>query len=211
MSPRAILLGSVVLLHACGNEPSGSASDLDPNAVEVTPSRAPDLNLKNHQQLEADLADALGLPAGEVCRELGQYSCTEQVHRLSLGGTLPYSDGRYEPLARTPVTGPIAVERIALAACITRVDRDLADPSQALIFRDLPFDGQALASTTAVAVTRSLERLVERALRRTPRGWEIQALRDLYTDALEHSERPARDWAVAACHSVITSTEQLFY
>lgn len=201
---------AVFALGGCAT-PSDGAADLDPETEEITPSRRPTLKLKNHYQIGNDVADALELDASEVCLELGRYSCTDEVHRLALGGTSPYDEGRYVPLARTPITGPIAVERIALSACIERVDRDLTDPSRAVVFRDLPVRDGSLTTTDSAQARDSLTRLIERVLRRPARGWELSALLALYDVAAEHSERPARDWAVAACSSVVSSVETLLY
>ena len=170
-------------------------------------SRQPTLKFKGHQRLQNDLSRGLELPANELCLELGLYSCTEEVHRLALGGTDPYKSARHTPIPRVTLSAPMAAERIATAACASRVDRDLETPQDAVLFKDVPKTGAVAEDSLAESVTR----LYKAALQRLPTAREREGLAELYRIAVAESDRPVRDWAVSACAMVFTSTEQLFY
>jgi hypothetical protein len=201
------VLGAIFLASACSSE--------DPIAVPddevIDPSLAPQVKRKSHDRLQNDLARALSLDPGEVCNELGRYPCTEQVHRIALGGSSPYELGLFEPLPFTALTSPIAAERVAMAACVTRVDRDLA--GEALIFADLDIDARGrLARVQDGAVAAAIDTLYKRAVQRRASAREIEHLRRLYRDIEDQAAaRPARDWAVLSCFAVMTTMEQLFY
>ena len=164
------------------------------------------LRFKDGKRLQNDYAYALGLDSDSLCNELGQYSCVDEIHTISLLGVEPYALGFYEPLDETAVTTPIAVERVAIAGCTSRVDRDLGAPGSALIFSG------DLSSAEAAGVTDAVDRLYKRALQRRPTAAEIEHLRQLYRDVeATGSSDPARDWAKAACFAVLTTLESLFY
>lgn len=211
-----LLAGALLLAGACGGERRG---DAPPPADEViTPSPTPRVKLKGSDRLRNDLSRALGLAPEDVCNELGQYSCTHMVHRVALGGSAPYDLGLFSPLPHTSLTTPIAAERVALAACVTRVDRDLGDNSnddqnpEAPIFAALDIDAGGRLDADAGAVAAAVDTLYERAVQRRARPTEIAHLRQLYRDIeARGSERPARDWAVLSCFAVMTTMEHLFY
>lgn len=164
---------------------------------------------KGEPILRTELATALGLPVADLCKELGTYDCFD-VHRVALGGVEPYTLGINEPFPDTSVTAPLAIERIALTGCRTRVDLDLGQPAQAQIFKDLP--GTALPDVEALAVRDAVDRLYTRFASRHAEPAEIRALLDLYADVAATPEaRPARAWAILSCFAVATSIESLFY
>jgi hypothetical protein len=151
-----------------------------------------------------DLAIALGLSDWELCAELGTFDCISDAHLITLGGVEPEELGIDRPLPQAAVSAPIAVDRVAIAACGERLARDEAGP--AVIFGPvLDGAGEARGRRDVAKV------LVQRVLARQPSETEVAALVDLY-DAIEPvSEQPARDWAIGACVVVATSTEALFY
>src|SRR5262249_17841692 len=116
------------------NASDGGTSDQYPASGKAT------LRFKRSERLRNDFAQALGLDKDAVCKELGQYSCTDSVHKIALAGVEPYVLGVTEPLPFTTITTPIAVERVALAACTQRVTQDLAAGDGALIFKGLAID-----------------------------------------------------------------------
>ncbi|MFY0580898.1 hypothetical protein ACN28S_47610 [Cystobacter fuscus] len=127
---RVLLLSSACVLSACP-APTPAPSEPDagtPPSGAVAPSSRDNLRFKNPEQLTAHFAAALSLPPEQVCNELGLYPCTTYVHSVALGGVEPYGVGLYEPLTSTGVTTPIAIDRVALAACVQRVSLDLATP-----------------------------------------------------------------------------------
>ncbi len=156
-----------------------------------------------------DLANGLALNEWELCQELGQLDCVADAHRITLGGVEPARLGIDEPLETTPVSAPIAVDRVALSACSLRYERDVAGP--AVVFGPVladqtrnPFDPTAAYE----AVSRSL---VRRLLSRDPTEDEIVALLELRDELSDLSDDVDRDWCVGACMVVATSTEALFY
>lgn len=69
----------------------------------------------------------------------------DEVHRIVLGGVEPYTLGVREPLPLIAVTAPIAQDRVALAACTERIERDLAALEPLLLTKvdvDAPTPGQ---------------------------------------------------------------------
>ncbi|MEQ8276865.1 MAG: hypothetical protein RMA76_26265 [Deltaproteobacteria bacterium] len=228
MFRKTLLIATCTLLFACpSSEPSedgGPTRDGGPGSIEdpnrdggttvTTPSflasEKGSVRFKKAKRIEADFATALGL--SEVCTELGQYSCSDFIHRITLGGVEAYVQGLNEPLPFTSVTTPLAVERMALFACRERVSADFGNPSSGRIFLNLPLANGALADVEAEEVAASIQRLYQRALLRVPTPDEVEHHRQLYRD-IEADGQPnaARDWAVLSCHAVLTSMESLFY
>lgn len=192
-----------------GTDETGETTD-EPTTGEPAPtSPTASVRRKGPRQLRNDFAGALGLPPDELCTELGGQSCTDEVHTVTLGGVEPDELGIYSPAKTSSATTPIAVDRVALAACGHRVDADLAGAG--VIF-DLPLDGAALTDVDDPAVTTAITALYRRALLRSPTATELQHVRDLY-GAVEGtgSEQAARDWAVGTCFAVLTTMESIFY
>lgn len=171
------------------------------------------LRFKRNERIRNDFAQALDFPATQLCNELGQYSCTEFVHTIALGGVEPYTLGLREALPDTTVTAPNAVDRVALSGCEKRVTADFGNPGAALIFKDLPVDPDGtLGDVNAAGVSQSMERLYKRALQRVPTEAEQQHMRDLYGQiAATGQPDAARDWAILSCFAVLTTMESLFY
>jgi hypothetical protein len=209
---RSILLlaAGLLLAGACG-EGETEAPPLPRGDGPVAPSLHPRVKFKGDIRLEDDVARALGLAPDQVCNELGRYSCTREVHRVALGGTSAYDLGLFTPLPFTSLTTPMAAERVAMAACATRVDRDLA--GEGLIFADVDLDGRGrLVDPDGGAVSTAIDTLYRRALQRRVGTGELAHLRRLYRDIEARAVvRPARDWAVLSCFAVMTTMEQLFY
>lgn len=192
-----------------GDDSSGD--DADTGEPEPPPPTSPKANLKfkGPRRLAADLGHVLTLAPDEVCLELGELSCTEDVHPVTLGGVEPYTLGIYEPAATSAVTTPIATDRVVLAACARRVDADLSGDE--VVF-DLPLSGAALADPEGPEVAAAIDRLYAEGLLRHPTAAETAALVDLYAPvAATGTSAPARDWAVAACFATLTTMEFLFY
>ncbi|MCK6549457.1 hypothetical protein L6R52_26695 [Myxococcota bacterium] len=181
-------------------------------AQEFPQSSKAALRFKRNDRLQADFAQALGLEPGALCNELGQYSCTHYVHTIGLGGVDPYVLGIREPLDVTTITTPLAVERVALAGCQQRVTQDLANGAGAVIFRDLGVDENGALDPDAPAVAAAIDTLYKRAVLRPARPSEVAHLVQLYRDVEGTNQPgPARDWAILACFSVLTTMEALFY
>lgn len=196
----------------------GGVNNSNPDSgVEQPPafakSERANLRFKRNIRLRNDVAQALNLSPQDVCSELGQYSCTDFVHTVSLGGVEPYTLGLNEAFDNSTVTTPIATERVVLFACERRATADLGGGDAQVIFRDLEIgaDGR-LADVGAEAVAASIDTLYKRALLRAPTSAEVSHLRQLYRDIeADGQAQPARDWAILSCFSVLSSMESLFY
>ncbi|MEM6994588.1 MAG: hypothetical protein AAF721_29000 [Myxococcota bacterium] len=190
-----------------GDDGTEDGTDDGPPPPPTSPTA--NVRFKGPKQLRNDFARALSLPPDELCFELGDLSCTDDVHAVTLGGVEPDALGIYEPAKTSTATTPIAVDRIALAACGRRVDADFAG---APVIFDVPLSGAALADVDGAEVTSAVTDLYRRILLRDPTAAELDLVRGLYTDvAATASDQPARDWAVASCFAVLTTMESLFY
>ena len=170
------------------------------------------LRFKGNERLTIDYAVALGIPFLEVCNELGQYSCSFLVHPVALGGVDPYGKGLFEPPPVTGATTPLVVERVALSACVKRVNLDLATPASALVFKAMPITAGRLSNPQAPEVRLALTELAQRAWLRDPTDAELALLVQLYPD-LEATgvAEPAKVWMQAACFAAFSSAESVFY
>jgi hypothetical protein len=128
---------------------SSNPANTEPQPVAA--SARGNLRFKGPERLNADVAQALELPAAEVCKELGLYACTTVVHNVALGGVEPYGAGLYEasgitsattPLVRPAASAPIwiwrtlprrrslRVCRSPAASCKTPMAKKYAPPSR---------------------------------------------------------------------------------
>jgi hypothetical protein len=194
---------------ACNDESKDRVTS-DPVATEeVAPSRLARVKYKSGALYANDLAAALDLERDAVCRELGRYDCVDEVHRIVLGGVEPYTLGVHEPLPLNGVTTPIAQDRVALAACTERIERDL-EASKPVFLRKIDVDAPTPAQLEATA-----KRFYDRILRRAATPAEASALVQFYstvTDEPGESRATAtRDWAILSCFMVATTLESIFY
>ena len=167
------------------------------------------VNFKRGRRYGNDVAQALALDEATLCRELGQFDCVDFVHRVALGDPEPYAAGMYEPLQVTTTSTTLVVERVVMAGCTQRVDADLADPGNAVIFAGIDAAAIDKDSPEVEAATTSLYR---RALLRDPKDAEKAFVRDFYDEVvLSSPAQPGREWAVLSCFAVLTSTEAVFY
>ena len=177
----------------------------------LVPSRRPSVKFKGAQRYGTDLMNALFLSKDSLCNELGQYPCLN-VHNIVLGGVEPYRLGINKPLERASATAPIAVERVALQACIRRADLDFAEGAQSLFFEVLPENMSAPESTW---LRRTAGRMYELILRRTGESHELDVLANLFeTVSAEYpdsAQEALRQWQVLSCFALATSLEALFY
>ncbi len=196
--------GGPAVLDAANEGPAdgGVADDSAPRMGVSTKGR---VRFKGARRFARDLARALELDPGRVCLELGQYDCVGAVHTIALGGVEPYVLGVFAPTPETTATAPLAVERVVLSACGSRVDEDLA-ASEPLLFEGISSEPSEALRAAAV------ERLYRRALLRDPSSAERSALVGLFDEiAADGLPDAARDWAVLSCFTVLTGLEALFY
>lgn len=198
--PRSALMVSALLVAGCQGSGSG---DGDPDLS--TASTRNQLIWKRHHALAQDLARALELEPAELCTELGELDCIHDVHLTSLGGHDPVVQGLYEPIAAPLATTPLALDRVAVAACGRRVELDRQSP---VVFTALALDGDAPAADEP-AFEQTVVTLYRRLLGREPTPEEIELHAHLLVD--DANERVAADrFAHLSCFVVVTSAEFSF-
>ncbi len=167
------------------------------------------LKFKGGERYATDLAEALAIPRGDLCKELSAYDCADVVHKIALGGIEPYRQTIYRPLPDRSVASANAVDRIALSGCESRAAKDFADGAKAVLFGELVLAGAAPGNDAQAAVAK---RLYLRLMRREATAEEVTALGELYTDiaSAAGAEAPRR-FATLACFAVATTEEALFY
>lgn len=153
-----------------------------------------DLRMKRWRQLSLDLQGALELTPDQVCKEAGLYDCMT-LHTVPLGG-LSVENGLFEASQELTVTTSLAVERVVLNACTSRLllDREMDEPK---VFFLEPQEAQ---------VTELYQRLVAR----DPSPDEAAGLLEFEASVLE-SGGDTEAWALLSCFMVGTSTEALLY
>lgn len=213
------LLAGLLLLAGCEDDAPAKPKAKKPQTTDsaVVPSKQPRVRAKGGARYAADLAVALGLPRDQLCKELGSLDCVDDVHRIVLGGVEPYDLGIYQPLAVSPMTAPIAVDRVALSACARAARRDVQQRDAAVFLRDIAA-GQALSAADREAVAK---RIYDRLLLRDAEAFEVEALVGLHDDvvaelaAAQTTTTAAGDadeqWLTLACFAVASGTEALFY
>lgn len=189
--PLRALLPLLLLLPACRE-----ADDRDVSATAR-------VKMKSGEVWGRDLATGLGLSEWELCSELGRYDCISDAHLITLGGVEPTTLGVNEPVENPSVSAPIAVDRVAIAACGERYARDLA--GSPVLF------GPVLEGNSKRHRAQVVEGLIRRVLARHPTTEEVDGLVELYEEIEPLSDDPVREWSVGACVVVATSTEALFY
>lgn len=197
-----------------GDDPKKPAPTPTPSPTVDTQPASPTaaVRFKGNEVISNDLSRGLSLEATAICNELGAYSCTDKVHKVTLGGVDPYDRQIYEPFRSTVATTSLAAERVVLSACLERANRDFADGATPAIFAGLPVDAGKLTDRHADAVRAAIDALYVKLVQRHASKGEIAALEEHYL-AVEASgdATPAKTWAGLACFSVGTSTEFLFY
>ena len=70
------------------------------------------------------MSHALELAPKELCQELGEINCVNQVFLSLLGGNDPIEQGMVDRPNRPSLLTPIAVERIVVSGCSKRLALD---------------------------------------------------------------------------------------
>jgi hypothetical protein len=192
------LAGSSAL--AAGKAAAGPPASMDPK-----------IKFKDGNRYLGDLSSALEIPRESICKELGQYDCFNDAFRIVLGGVEAENLGVNVPLEEEAMTAPIALDRLALRACVNRVKLDLDDPKHAILLRNAPKGGKAskswLKSTTA--------NVYDRLLNRAPTASETAKMTGFYETVAVKEGKPnpdaAKDWVTLSCFATASSTENIFY
>ncbi len=167
--------------------------------------------LKRAKVLQNDLSVALSLSKEELCTELGDLDCIEEVHKLPLGDTSAYIDTIYSPIEQAIGPTIAIMDRIATSACGKRVEIDLEDPANAHYFN---FDQSQtnLNSNLKEKLRASTTKLIQNAYLREPSTDELDDFVELYqTIQAAGISDPVTAWSQASCISMFTSLEFLFY
>lgn len=210
MEPRRFLfaLGAVALILAA---PALAAAQ----SREAPASRDPRVKFRDGERYLRDLADGLEIPRDEICKELGRYDCNDDAFKIVLGGVDPYEIGVQQPLEHASLAGPIAYDRIALQACINRVNRDLANPAAAVLLKTPARQVRGTALPDRAWMNGTVDAIYDRVLRREATAAEQQRMADFYrTVARGRRDGPAaiqKDWVTLSCFSVASSLEAAFY
>jgi hypothetical protein len=157
---------------------------------------------KRYRPFEDGLTQGLQLDRAQLCLELGQHSCIEKVHLTVLGGNEPYVMGQYEATRSPTVLTGVAVDRIVLAACNTRLGLDIPRGTQATIFKHMPLTGP---SVTPEQVKAQTSFLYQRLLSRDATTEELA----LAVQVLDITKTPEKV-ALALCFLVGTQIENVF-
>jgi hypothetical protein len=194
-----------LLLAACssGTSMAGPMKEPAPSVCPPDSVAAPPepLTWKRRSALVADVNRALELDALTGCRELDQVACGD-VHLVALGGNDVEGAAQYEGVARPLATTPLTVDRLVLGACTNRVDLDAAGTP--LVFDRLDLSAQALREDDP-ALRATGEMLFRRLLRRDASAAELDVVSELAVG------QSARDFAIAACLAIGTSSENVLY
>lgn len=182
----------------------------DKPAAGPPASMDPKIKYKDGDRYLGDLSAALDIPRDSICKELGQYDCFRDAFRIVLGGVEAENLGVNVPLEEEALTAPIAVDRLALRACVNRVKLDVDDPKHAVLLKNAP-KGKAgkgwLKSTTAT--------VYDRILNRAPTALETAKMTGFYEQVAVKSGKPnpdaAKDWVTLSCFATASSTENVFY
>lgn len=190
-------------------------TDAGVNAIEFgAKSTRNELLWKRYRAFEQGLVEALLVDAQELCKELGRFSCVDAVHLVVLGGNDPFERGLHEPVQAPSATTPLAVERVVWSACRASVDAD-AERAVPRVFLDLPlknnFDALDMDDPDQkFAVEDTITNLYRRIHARDPLESERVRLRELVLDDSGLAVLP-REFALAACFAIASTTENLFY
>ena len=186
-----------------GDEGHAADSGDDGGTPTQAPSTRPRVKFKTAERYGADLSAALELPRASLCTELDDFDCID-VHRVALGEVDAFGLRLFEPLESTPLSAPIAIDRIGLSACGQRAQIDFEAPANAVTFAEVVQGDASEANRQAVVA-----RLYRRLLLRDATDREVAVVASMF------DELPAQDqlqtWAQMACFAIATSTEALFY
>ena len=209
-----LVVASVAVVSGCGGDdtsgPPPTPTSTGVDGQPASPTAA--VRFKGNQVLANDLARGLSLEHEAVCNELGTFSCTDEVHKVTLGGVDAYERQIYEPTRRTTATTPLAAERVVMSACLERARRDFTAPGSATIFTGLLLDGAKISNPTGDEIAATIDTLYVQLLSRHATSGEVHALEAYYADVEASGDAaPAKTWAGLSCFAVGSSAEFLFY
>jgi hypothetical protein len=192
-----------------GEAPSSTGTHSNPSTpgAHYATSQGNTMMWKRYAAIEADLMRALELKRDEVCKELGDRSCTRDIHTIALGGNDPFRSGINRPSSEPSGTTSVAVDRVVLSACSARARADKAAPAKVFTALDL---GGTAPSPDAPGVEVTIRDLYRRLLARDPRAHETDIVRELLNPVEQDTPQSAEEFATLACYVIGSSLEFLF-
>lgn len=124
--------------ESSGDNAIGHAAGSDAASRQRRSLKPETLTWKRYRPFEHALLSGLSLQKSEVCMELGQSSCIDEVHLTVLGGNEPYENAQYDRAEAPTILTSVAVERVVLAACDKRLTLDKGLASNAVVFKHWP-------------------------------------------------------------------------
>lgn len=209
----------------------GTGRDAGPRPdAHVTPQPVvrESLRWRTGMALERHLMQALALTEDEVCAELGRFKCiTRPVaerpfrpsgtagnptvglpipHLVALGGNEPFDLQMYEPRKFPGATTPSALDRVVLAACDARVEKDKVGP--AVVFTGVDLNAATVASLPALRTVAG--DLFQRFHLRDATTAELDLVMTLAAAGSDGVVPTAADAALAVCVAIGGMSESSF-
>jgi hypothetical protein len=156
--------------------------------------------------LKNDLAQALSLPADQLCAELGTYSCTDTVHNFALGGRDPFARAQYTSMEKPSQLTATAFERTILQSCIQRLKKDSSEPK---VFRFYALD-KNLDETSDELIKQQIQDLYQRFFQRPASSAEVTTAMKL-VDRNRFGSTSMDQWSQALCLAIGSQWAYLFF
>lgn len=152
-------------------------------------------------------AECARLQGGATCQDgpLVYVDSPSGLHVAALGGNNALLGGVFDAPAGPSVGTPLAIDRVALAACGERAARDAQSTAPA-VFSKFAIAAAAVDPTTA-GLPDTITDLYRRILARDPAAAELQALLAIAAGTPAAS---GEQFARLACYAIATTTEFLF-
>jgi hypothetical protein len=177
----------------------GSEQENSTLSLNLTPET---LLWKRYRAFEDGLIQGLQVDKSRLCLELGQHSCIDKVHLTVLGGNEPYTMGQYEAARSPTILTGVAVDRIVLAACGTRISLDQGLGAGAVVFKSFSLTA---SEVTAEQTRNQTATLYQRLLARDATSEEL----NIAQDVLKIAKNPEKV-ALALCFAVGSQIENIF-
>ena len=187
------------------NDPSASEEQKNSAIISSQFSQSnSSLIWKRSSALENSIMDALDLKAEEICNELGQYNCINKVYLAEFGGNDAIEKSQYVRLEKPSFVTSIALERVALSACLKKVEKEKTVKS---LFKHYDIDDKKIDyNTQKESVDKQNEYLYRRFYARDPLPEELAELGTLADGNVTTTE-----YATLTCFALLSSSEFLFY
>ncbi|NRA46216.1 MAG: hypothetical protein HRU09_14780 [Oligoflexales bacterium] len=186
-----------------GTSQGNTGSELPETGVNLTePSLYNNVVWKRYRALENGMMRALSLSKQQLCNELDQFSCIDQIHLFNLGGNDPFFAAQGKRAADPTILTPVAVERLAMHACGNRIELDKAAGANAVVFTGFTLNADPIPADQISPLVTTLYQLF---LARNPNAEEIAKL-----DAFAKQGIGSEQFAKTACFVIATMYENIF-